>query len=194
MHGWLVSRPCFKPLTLHGWRVDVPNELPDGNNFVAQLCFRQQGDKRVPQLESLEEIVATLSCRPFQLQYQMPTYKLFWSTSLSCMHVSPSDWVDVTESTLAVADGTESSGSDVEEHESQPKANPTAKKRKTVRSDLREVDDIFSRLISGQSCDIVVQYDLYGLDDNIYIYEYIIYAIYIHIFVCFLFEPLVWFL
>ena len=105
--GWLIVRPRFKPLTLHGWAVTIKNEPRAGRRdqaFLAELAFETQGGKMLPSLQSFEEIIhdiaATMQQQQQQqckIEYQLPDYKVLWNARLAELHVPGNfEWISMT--------------------------------------------------------------------------------------------------
>ena len=101
--GWLIVRPRFKPLTLHGWAVTIKNQPrgPRDQLFLAELAFETKEGKMLPKLQSFEEIIhdiaATMPQQECKIEYQLPDYKVLWNARLADLHV-PGDfeWISMT--------------------------------------------------------------------------------------------------
>lgn len=98
VRGWLITRPSFKPLSLHGWKLGLPERIMPNQPFVASLDFQHIGPRRLPALQSMEQIVAAVSEGASPVRYRMPAYKVYWDSLLSHLHVEDClEWIEVTQ-------------------------------------------------------------------------------------------------
>lgn len=99
--GWMVVRPSFKPLSLTGWHLEFAQRdcMQTTNPFVATLCFETDVNtgKKMPRLESFEQIVARVSERDITIMYRMSSYRVGWCSEMYKLSVQPSEWITMSE-------------------------------------------------------------------------------------------------